>query len=307
MMTSAWNAATLSTASQLDVDSVLGVITDTGALAGDFTTLFAVGDLLKITGLTDVANEGKYIYVTALTATTIDFQGKGFADEVGDGDEILTKPEWMGIGQDQTSFHMEKNFLDLTDRTISYGGMLVDVMSMNFTYGELATGTFTFAGADYQTPAVPITNARVVDPADNAQPVNASSDVGMVIIDGIRTPFCIQSLGLELNNNNRAKECMGSLPPQGQTPGSSSVTVSMEAYLADENFQYMANKVDSSPIEILYFAENVDGGVAVHVKEAQLVFSDPASEGRDQDVTLSMEGVSRAPADGSSGLIIYWL
>jgi len=310
MKKNTWEAAVVSTASQLDIDSVLGVITDTGALAGDFTILFEVGDIVKIGGFLDVANEGKYVYITALTATTINFEGKDLADEIGDGDEILTAPEQITIGADDVSFSMEKAFTDLTTpalKTISYTGMMANTMALNFTYGEIANGTFGMSGAGYDTPVVPITDGETINVAETDNPVNASADVSWVIIDNAISDFCVQSVGVELNNNHRNQECMGSLSPKGQTPGTADVSVSMSAYLADENFQYMKNKVDSSPIEIVFFAENADGGIGVKVPEAQLSFPDPSSGGKDQDVVLEMEGVAKAPAAGGSSLIIYWL
>jgi hypothetical protein len=305
-MKSAWMAAVSSAASQLDIDATAGTITDTGA-TNDFTTLYAAGDMLKLSGFTDAANEEMFVYVTAVTATVLTIQGKGLVDETGDGDEVLTRPEKIEVGQDTTSFTVEKEFTDLTDKTILYSGVLANEMELGFTYGEIASGSFGLMGANYTQPMVPYSDGRIIAEATTELPLNASSDVGFVLIDNAITDFCVQSLGVNLNNNERPRECVGNLTPQGMTPGTAAVEVNMEAYLADENFGYIQNKIDSTPIEIFYFAENDHGGIGVQMPAAQLTFDDPASGGRDEDVMLSMTGTAKAPADGRSSLIIYWL
>ena len=52
-----------------------------------------------------------------------------------------TRPAWVEIGQRDRSFSMEKNFLDLTDKTIMYRGMPDD-------FEPIMHGAVPFAAAD---------------------------------------------------------------------------------------------------------------------------------------------------------------
>lgn len=280
----------------------------------DFTTLgIRPGDMVRLKA-NDPAFTGEQpmLYVTAIQPNELSVIGRGLVDGPMPATTTIERPEFVQIGQTDHSFSMEKNFLDLSDKTIMYRGMLVDGLSLAFTYGEISQGSFTYIGNGYDTPDVPETDNDVVIPATSEIPYNATSDIGLVLIDDeagnpVDANFCIQSLSVELANNHQAEECIGDLAPGAYSAGTASITVEMSGYLADENFHYVQKKIDQTPVEIAYYAENQDGGIAVHVFEAQLSFDDPASGGRDQIVTMDMSGTARYSEQyGNSMRIYFW-
>jgi hypothetical protein len=165
-------------------------------------------------------------------------------------------------------------------------------------YGSIANSTFSFLGNGYDTPATPITDNRVINDAGIEQPFNASSDVGLVIVDGEVADFCIQNLSIQLANGLTPQTCMGNLAPRQYALGTAMVTVSGSAYLSDANWKLMAKKLSQTPVSIAYTVENDDGGIAVVVHGAQLSFPDPSSKGMDSQVSIEFSGTAKGVENG---------
>lgn len=298
-MKSAITAAAPSAATTIAVSDT-DEITITGA---DLTTLFDVNDLIRITGFSNAANNVLALVVSR-TATVMQVLTKNpLVVEADTGTSEITRPSYYEIGTTEKTFTIEKRFMDLTDRSLVYRGASVDAFSVNFEYGSIVTATFGFVATDYEAPVALVPSS--VTAADGVNAYNASSDVGLVIVDGEVAPFCIQSFGLELANNSQANNCVGTLAPTGYTLGSAAVSVSLSAYLADSNWDYIDKKINNESVSILSVAENSAGGIAFYVPSVQLSFPDPAGEGRDAQVTLEMAGTAKYDATLGNTMRIY--
>lgn len=297
MMQSAWTAAVTFTGSL--------TVTAIGKTIAGVTNAssFSVGDLIILSGFTDARNNGT-AYITNITGTTLTVEKTTIASET-DSSATVTRPERVQVGTAKQSFSIEKAFQDLTDKTISYAGMLVNAASLNFEYGSIANSTFTFMGNGYETPLVPMTDGRTVDPAGTDQPLNASSDVGTVFIDGAPADFCVQSLNVSISNGMTPSVCLGNLAPQNYALGTAAVEISGSAYLSDTDWSLMAEKISQNPIMIGYTAINDDGGIGVVIHGAQLSFPDPASGGMDQQVSIAFTGAAKSVPAGY--IDIYWI
>lgn len=285
----------------LTLDAVAKTITRP---AGDFVADgLKVGQIFQLTGFVNPKNAGKMVYLSSVAALSIGVIGNDLVNEVGTAGSV---PESLKIGFDDVLFAVEKNFLDLTDKSILYMDELVDVWTMAFAYGEIVDGTFSMLGAGYELPSPPATDAVTVAPATSEMPLNASSDIGLTIVDGVAVDFCIQSFGFTLNNNHDPMNCMGHIAPEGYSPGTAAIEINMSAYLVNENFGYLQKKLSLVPVDVTYSARNADGGIAIRFPAAQLSFPDPASAGRDEQVTLDMAGTAKPGADGQS-MYVYRL
>lgn len=301
-MKNAWQADVSTAARSFTVDAAAGTLTS--ATGTGLDTLFSVSDVIVLsTGF--VGNRNKVALVTAVTATVLTVVAKGLVNETA-ANGVVTRPERLDIGTTETSFTVEKNFLDLTSKTIAYTGAVVNSMSLKLDYGSIVTGSFTLSANGYSAPVSPITQGRTIDAATTENPLNASSDVGLVALDQTLTAFSIQSLGVELNNSLQPEVNVGSIAPSKYVLGSAKATLTATAYLANSNWDYMAKKIASTPVDVLYSAYNANGGIAVHAPAVQLSFSDPSSSGRDQIVSIEMSGTAKVDANGKS-LRLYWL
>lgn len=218
----------------------------------------------------------------------------------------------LTIGTAKKSFSMEKAFTDLTTKAINYRGMIVSNLDLNFAYGELATGTLNFSGNDYvpaDTAAEFMTNTRTIDAAATTQTMNgsvdmpflASSATGVLASDS----FDLQSVAIKLNNNLRPTEVIGTIAPIDYSPGTAQINVDLSAYLTDQAWSLLENKLEQDPFSIAFQVKNSGGWYAVYMPQVQVSFSDPVSAGQNQDVILGMTGTAKVGATGESALSIF--
>lgn len=303
-LSSAMKSALTAAATQAGVDT-LGVtaanqLTATGT---DLTTLFAAGDMIRLTGFINAANNVLAV-VTVVTATVLTVLTRDpLVIEADTGVSTADRPSYYQIGSTDKTFTIEKRFMDLADKSLVYRGAAVDTFSVSMEYGAIAKGTFGFVATDYEAPVALVPSS--VTAATDELAFNVSSDVGLIVVDGAVAPFCIQSLNIELNNNAQPNTCIGTLAPTGYTLGTAQITVSMSAYLADSNWSYIDNKIDSTPISLLASIENADGGMAFYLPSVQLSFQDPNGAGRDQQVTLDMEGTAKYSSAFANSFRVY--
>lgn len=276
--------------------------------AGSFVTDgFAVG-VVETTGFTTAANN-TFVYVSNVTATVLTVVGPStFVDEVGGGDEHVVRHAYVEIGTTSASFSIEKNFQDLTDKTISYRGMRVNTLDFNAEYGSLTRFAVGFVGGGltdaYEQPTTPMTDSRTVDTAETQSPLNGTTDIDFIVIDGARVDFCVRNLQVQLNNNAQAQTCLGKLAPSNQIENEATVNVSMSAYLADENFDYHTKKIENTTISLYYPIVNSGEGFIFAMPAANLSFQDANAAGKNQQTMLDLAGVCE-PTSTLSALRVY--
>lgn len=263
-----------------------------------------VGDLLRF-GADFVANKGT-VKVTSVTALTLEVVGK-IEDEVDlEGD--LIRPQYLDIGAEKHSFSVEKAFLDLTNKAIIYPGVLVNTLSLNSTYKQIATYSLGMVSNGYKPVDAAldfITNGRTILPATTKDSMNSSVDLSLLLIDGEVAPFILRSVVTNLNNNMSPKEGIGKLAPYSFTEGEATVTAELEAYLEDGNWDLLQKKIEQTPLSLDHVIENDGEGYAVSIPALQVSFPDPSSGGKNQDMLMSMSGTAKIGANGESVLRIY--
>lgn len=267
-------------------------------LTFDLPHEFIVGELIFLSGFAEDKNNGMASVVSIDSTTSIIIAKETIASETSATTATVTRPSKLTIGTDIISFSICKHFTDLTDKSLSYLGMIVNQMSIQMNYGAIAKANFGFMGNGYDSPDTPLTLDRVVTEASTCQPLNATSDIGTVFIDGQVAKFCIQNLNIQLNNGLTPQQCMGRLAPRKYALGMATVNVSGSAYLADENWDMIEKKLTQEPISIAYSAHNKDGGIAVMVHGAQLSFPDASAKGLDQQSSIEFTGTAKKVDQG---------
>lgn len=293
----------------LTIDTTAKTIT---RATGSFVTEgIVVGDFIYPQGGANTENNTPVI-VLNVTALVITYQGPAtMVDGTVTGYQLADK---LGIGTTKKSFSMEKAFLDLTTKAINYAGMIVSDMSLDFTFGQLATGSFTFSGNEYNTADLAAefyTNEREILSQATSQTMNGSIDMPFIVTSADGTlgddNFCLQSLSMSLSNNLTPQNCIGDSAPQDYTPGTASIEISSSAYLSDEAWQLLPKKLDQASFGIGFLLQNVDGWYGFYMPAIQVSFDDPASAGPNQDVLMEMSGQAKVGANGESSLYIYKL
>lgn len=296
----------------LEIDSVAKTIS---RASGDFNATLDVGDIISLSGFSNSVNntQAQVVAINSALEIKVVFNESNGAvvDEVGSGTSYQ-RADRLQIGANKKSFTMEKAFLDLADKALIYKGQLVNTFSLNIAYGEIITGTVGFNGTKYQAADSAVefaTNGRTILPASTTNAFNGSIDMPFVnssstgVLD--EATFCIQSASLSLNNNMQAQTCIGEAAPKDYSPGEASIEVSISAYLADDNWNFLAKKLSQEPFALGFMVKNAGGFYGFYLPAIQTSFSDPASGGANQQISIEMTGTAKVGANGESALYIY--
>lgn len=152
----------------------------------------------------------------------------------------------LEIGTVDRAFSIEKYFADV-DEYIAFTGMRVGSLSLDFTFGQLVSGAIEMAGAGVSTPNASLVGAGSLAGVQMADKVNASGDVSTLKVDGVTASDCYRKIALNVNNNLRAKECIGSAAPSDQRKGRAEISGTIEAYFEDTAlYEKVLNNTDAS-------------------------------------------------------------
>lgn len=309
-MFNAWNVLAPITR-DLEIDATAKKII---ATTGDFTTELKKGDFAKLSTFVETENN-VWIICKNVTALEIDYiSALPLVDEVK-ANAVITRADKLTIGTTQKSFSMEKKFMDLTDKAINYRGMIAGTMSLSANYGELMTATFGFSGNDYKavdTAGEAMTNGRTVTAPATTRSLNGSVDMPFLATSATGAELtdadlCIQSLGLELDNNLQDLTCIGRPAPEGYDAGTAAVSINISTYLKNTSWALLSKKLTQEPFEIAGAVQNAQGGYAFYLPAVQVSFDDPSSGGQNQQVSLEMEGTGMVGPNGESSLTLFRL
>jgi hypothetical protein len=142
--------------------------------------------------------------------------------------------EELENGTSLQPFTLRKYFQDMqVPQYHNYRGTVVEGLSLNMEIGKIVSGAFSLMslGLDQDTG---ITSAPVGGETTLAQtettPMNAVTNLQDFTIDGVPYTGCISKLSLQLKNNVRAIQCLGSLVARRMKLGTLEVTGDAEFY-----------------------------------------------------------------------------
>lgn len=304
-MYSTWNTADPD-AVNLSINATLKRITRS---TGTFD--LAVGDFITLSGFTNAANNTQVMVSALISTTVIEYVGPTLVTETGTGTS-LARADKLSIGTTKKSFSMEKAFLDLTNKALVYKGMVASNMGLNFTYGQLATGSFQLSGKSYliaDEASELITNTRTLNAAATSKTLNGSIDMPFLASSALgslaTTGFDIQSVTLALNNNLTAQNVIGELAPVDYSSGTAQISVTLSAYIGNNMWSVLSKKLSQESFALAFQVKNSDGWYGFYLPAVQVTFEDPASAGQNKDIMVSMTGTAKVGSSGEKALTIY--
>lgn len=113
-------------------------------------------------------------------------------------------------------------------------GCVVNQMSLDISAGEIITGRFDMMGKWGGRATSIITGATYTD-SDDAAVMSAASQFGSLSMDGITGTPKIRSISIQMTNNIRQQDALGSVDAIGLAPGRFEATGSMEVYFENGN------------------------------------------------------------------------
>jgi hypothetical protein len=278
-------------------------------LAGSYITDgFSVGDLVKLSGFATAANN-TIVQLSAVSALELTYVGSSaLVTEAASATAVVTVPDYIDWGTTEASFTIAKDFLDLTDKSLTYTGQRVGAMSLDAKYGDIAMVSFTIAGSGYDVPATPITDGRTLVTGGAEDSLNATSDLGLIMIDGVQTDYAIEDISIKLDNSLLPINGIGTLGAINQRSTGLKLSITMGVYLEDSNFDFHAKKLAQTALAITYFMRDANGkGYGFQIPAAQFSFDDAASSGRGAVAKLSLTGTAKNDATFGNTFRIYKL
>lgn len=264
----------------------------------DFTTNIEVGQWIQVTNFVDASING-YYRVTSVTANDLNTSPVPGGTEAA-GQAITIKGSYIRNGTNETSFSIEKGFLDASEYFL-FTGMIAAQMNLNVESQQIVSGGFTFMGKDGALSSSSV-DASPTD-ANSNEVMNAIGNVGS-IREGdseVSSPNYVRSVSLAVNNNLRQQYAVGSDSLIGVGAGKCDVTGVLNTYFGNSDVmdKYLAGTQTSVDFRISDAAGNV---YIFDLPQIEFESGNVVAQGQDQDVFAEMN--YRAMRDSTYGFTI---
>lgn len=261
----------------------------TGVLLGaasDFNTV-QVGSTIKITGASNSGNNGlKRVIAKAGDGSSITVASGQFTnDEATPTLTIAGKTIVNGVTP--SSFLVEKKLK--TGSFMSYGGVMLDTMTLNLNSRQIITGSITTIGKD-ATPSTTTLENGAGDPAEApTEPVmSASVHVGTVEENGVALADALKTLTLVVANNLRGNDAISFKSIFEVGIGECSVSGTMNAYFATHAL--LQRFIDHDTTSVRFVMTDTAGNSLVFTMPAvKLGGGNISIEGKNTDIMLPLE------------------
>ena len=266
----------------------------------DFTTLgLAVGEWIKIGG-TAAANQfataenNAWVVVSAIAANalTLTHLPSGWSVDAGTGKDIqVTTGEYIRNGVLKRSFTVRERFTDHNPVTYQWlAGMVLGQLSFSAPSQSIITGQITFQGTGAEMNDTGDIAGATTVAAGTSDVLNSSSNVGRIAEGG--TPIAgknyVLQADINLNNNLRYQNAVGSIGAVGIGAGEFSCTGTLQTYFDDKSIALKVLNNTESSFD-MRMADNSGQTVVFYFPRLKYSAGAPAVPGKNQDTTLSAE------------------
>lgn len=195
------------------------------------------GDIVKISGASDDADNIFVLVTQRSSATVLQVEIPDGAAFVTDGDVVTIKRGARSKnGTHRSYFSCERLWTDL-GTMIGWTGQVFNMMDINCSLGQISTIGFDLVGFDGQSAAMSNTSSpyqgfpgTITYVAETPVPVLEPTGIQTVVLNGIS--YGCSGLSLKTNNNARVRNVFGLQTPDAIPVGYFEVTGTLSAYMA---------------------------------------------------------------------------
>ena len=276
-------------AGDYNFDSSAQTLVDNGA-GGIFSDVVA-GALLKIASAEDANNDGLHrVLSVSSDGNTVTFAaGSLGSTNVNDTTALSTQIAIVN-GATKPSMTIEKAILNLNGTTFYqvFKGLVVDTLSLNFESKTILTGAVQFIGMSRVLGTSTIDNAGGYTDPGGAAVMNGTNNVGTISFDGVAATESFKSITMEIANNLRGKDAMGTEGNFDIGTGTFTLTGTISAYFLDND---LLTLMDANTSFALDYSVTDDAGNAYHffMPNCKPANGDPTIEAINTDVMLDLE------------------
>lgn len=247
-------------------------------------TNLVAGQWVRVAGFVNSANNGVR-RIASVSSTVITFvDSAGAAETCTNGQVITITGRTLRNSTTAKSFHIEKAFTDIS-QFMSFRGMIVSDFSATVTSGEVITGSFSFMGQKAVRGGATLSGSQLA--TNTSRMMTASSNVGTIYQNGAAITAGVREISLEIGNNLRELQQVGSLYPFALGAGFMDVSGQVEVYF--ENATMLDQLINHTETE-LSFPVTDDSGNTYVVTLPSVLFTEgyPQAGGGNDDVTIPL-------------------
>lgn len=284
LLSSDWAAAVVVAS---DDTGVTVTDTDTFTHGSGWDNTPAVGQWIKVSGYTSPENNGVF-KVTASSSTTVTVTPATLSAEAA-GDTInIVQGARIQNGTELRFFTLEKQINDAsgtTDEFEKFTGQVINTVALDTTAKQIATLTFGWLGAN-MTPGSATIETGTTTASSTNDVFNAVDNVTKVIEGGAESSSLL-GITMNLNNNLRAREVIGTLGAVSMGTGTCNITGTVRAYYESEAL--VTKSSDWSASSLALVMTDADGNILVFDMPRIKYTSAPhVISGQDEDIIAEM-------------------
>lgn len=200
------------------------------------------------------------------------------------------------------SYTIQKHFQDLATPIFqNFRGVRIGGMSLDLQTGQILTGKFMVMGCSAENVTTQIAGATFLNPGQGMEPMNAVTNLINIEKNGVAMATKIRSMSVELNNNLRGQEAIGTLGYVGIALGRLEIMGNIELYFenATEYASFLANDDFS-----LSFTTQDAAGNAYQFTFPRVKYEEGTIQSTQLDQDLMVSGKWRAIYDSVSQCMI---
>lgn len=262
------------------VTIVGSVITDD--VGGGFAGI-SEGDWIEIN---QAGSDPSYYRVASVVSDDLTVEGTISETATGGTDIVVTVGSMATNASDKRTFTIEKAYLDQTAVLYEYiRGMEVGTFSVTASASSIVNCAFGFTGRSHE--ATETRFAGATETAQDGSIFNASSNVASIGEGGAPGIQIATELSMEVNNNLREKNAIGTLGAFDVGSGEFNVSGSIQTFFEDKT---MLDKLINNTITSISFGFTDGAGNALIFDMPAVKFSEgvPEVSGKNEDVFLNL-------------------
>lgn len=301
---STWLAAETTTAALTTVKAAKTV-----AMTAAFTNL-VVGDWFEIAG--SAANNGFFKIATRADAdgVTVENDEDLGADATAEASVTISNDGRLKNGTTRKSFTVEEDYLDITQfmiyRGVTFGSMTINVSAealVSGSFGDILAGSKKTLGTG--TGAVERRATTVGDGSPTAAPTNdvlsAIADVVGIREGGNASTYLLQDFSITIQNNLRARNCVGNLGPCDIKLGTVNVTGNFNVYWGDGSEALVDKLIAATETSMSFqFTDGAGNREIWSIDSMKYDGGGPEAGGLDSDVPTNMTFAAMLKTGGAT-------
>ncbi len=288
-----WSGLVVYAAAQTDIAATAA--TDLFTRTADFDAAIQLNTWIKVSGFVTAANNGIFKILSSADIKNITIAQTGvLVDEAVTPAVTVTGASQIVNGTTFWSHSLQKKYTDLTNIFEDFTSLSVNTMALNVPVDGIVTGTFGMIGQTAASGSVPY---DVAPAAANTNEVMAAVE-DVLKIEESAAAYGSMAFTLNLNNNLRQRQEIGTLGAISVGAGSIEVTGNVQAYFATVAAMDRYLNFTSSNIAII-FQDSVGNNYVIDVPEVLYTDGKRVAGGRNTDIIADLSWTAkRDPTEG---------